>query len=196
MAKHDTNESPVVAENGTNTNEPPDSVSTVTNSSKEVHIPDQEEYLGTEVLDPIPVGDHRVIIDSFEKIDHEEGYSYLHFELVGLDGQVSDSQITHRVPYTENRPHTSRSKLGKLIKAAIPNANGKVNFKNDLLQKQVMIRVVENDPYLNVDAVWAVGQDPPISQKVDNGEPDNVLTDETKADEDHNPPKKSSVPTV
>ena len=61
MAKHDTNESPVVAENGTNTNEPPDSVSTVTNSSKEVHIPDQEEYLGTEVLDPIPVGDHRVI---------------------------------------------------------------------------------------------------------------------------------------
>ncbi len=59
-----------------------------------------------------------------------------------------------------------------------------------------MIRVVENDPYLNVDAVWAVGQDPPISQKVDNSEPDNVLTDETKADEDHNPPKNSSVPTV
>ena len=196
MAKHDTNESPVVAENGTNTNEPPDSVSTVTNSSKEVHIPDQEEYLGTEVLDSIPVGDHRVIIDSFEKIDHEEGYSYLHFELVGLDGQACDSQITHRVPYTENRPHTSRSKLGKLIKAAIPNANGKVNFKNDLLQKQVMIRVVENDPYLNVDAVWAVGQDPPILQKVDISEPDNVLTDETKADEDHNPPKNSSVPTV
>ncbi len=196
MAKHDSNESPVVAENGTNTNEPPDSVSTVTNSSKEVHIPDQEEYLGTEVLDPIPVGDHRVIIDSFEKIDHEEGYSYLHFELVGLDGQALDSQITHRVPYTENKKHTSRSKLGKLIKAAIPNANGKVNFKNDLLQKQVMIRVVENDPYLNVDAVWAVGQDPPISQKVDNCEPGNVSTDEAKADEDHNPPKNSSVPTV
>ncbi len=194
MAK--TPKSPAVADDGTDRNETLDSVNTVTNSSKEVHIPDQEEFFGTEVLDPIPVGDHRVIIDSFEKIDHEEGYSYLHFELVGLDGQALDSQITHRVPYTENKKHTSRSKLGKLIKAAIPNANGKVNFKNDLLQKQVMIRVVENDPYLNVDAVWAVGQDPPISQKVDNGEPDKVLTDETKADEDHNPPKKSSVPTV
>ena len=162
----------------------------------EKKMTNKKDITSVELVDLIPLGVHRVIIDSFEKIDHEEGYSYLHFELVGLDGQVSDSQITHRVPYTENRKHTSRSKLGKLIKAAIPNANGKVNFKNDLLQKQVMIRVVENDPYLNVDAVWAVGQDPPISQKVDNGEPDNVSTDETKADEDHNPPKNSSVPTV
>ncbi len=38
------NESPAVADDGTNTNKLPDSMNTVTNSSKEVHIPDQEEY--------------------------------------------------------------------------------------------------------------------------------------------------------
>ena len=55
------NESPAVADDGTDRNETPDSVNTVTNSSKEVHIPDQEEYLGDEMFDPFPVGDHRVI---------------------------------------------------------------------------------------------------------------------------------------
>ena len=59
MAKNP--KSPAVADDGTDRNEPPDSVNTVTNNSKEVHIPDQEEYLGTEMLEPIPVGDHRVI---------------------------------------------------------------------------------------------------------------------------------------
>ena len=48
------NESPAVADDGTNTNELPDSMNTVTNSSKEVHIPDQEEYLGTEMFDLFP----------------------------------------------------------------------------------------------------------------------------------------------
>jgi len=61
MAKHDTNESPSVADDGTDRNKTPDSVNNVTNSSKEVHIPDQEEYLGDEMFDPFPVGDHRVI---------------------------------------------------------------------------------------------------------------------------------------
>ena len=46
--------SPAVADVGTDRNEPPDSVNTVTNSSKEVHIPDQEEYLGTEMFDLFP----------------------------------------------------------------------------------------------------------------------------------------------
>ena len=50
----DNNESPAVADDGTNTNEPQDSINTVTNSSKEVHIPDQEEYLGTEMFDLFP----------------------------------------------------------------------------------------------------------------------------------------------
>jgi len=48
------NESPAVADDGTNTNELPDSMNTVTNSSKEVHIPDQEEYSGTEMFDLFP----------------------------------------------------------------------------------------------------------------------------------------------
>tara|TARA_B100000029_G_C16882756_1_gene707315 strand:- start:231 stop:404 length:174 start_codon:yes stop_codon:yes gene_type:complete len=48
------NESPAVADDGTNTNELPDSMNTVTNSSKEVHIPDQEEYLSTEMFDLFP----------------------------------------------------------------------------------------------------------------------------------------------
>ena len=48
------NESPAVADDGTNTNKLPDSMNTVTNSSKEVHIPDQEEYLGTEIFDLFP----------------------------------------------------------------------------------------------------------------------------------------------
>ena len=46
--------SPAVADDGTDRNETPDSVNTVTNSSKEVHIPDQEEYLGTEMFDLFP----------------------------------------------------------------------------------------------------------------------------------------------
>ena len=50
----DNNESPAVADDGTNTNELPDSMNTVTNSSKEVHIPDQEEYLSTEMFDLFP----------------------------------------------------------------------------------------------------------------------------------------------
>ena len=41
-------DSPAVADDGTNTNEPQDSINTVTNSSKEVHNLDQEEFLGTE----------------------------------------------------------------------------------------------------------------------------------------------------
>ena len=52
MAKNP--KSPAVADDGTDRNETPDSVNTVTNSSKEVHIPDQEEYLGTEMFDLFP----------------------------------------------------------------------------------------------------------------------------------------------
>ena len=148
-----------------------------------------------ELMDNMPTGTHRVIIDTYEEEKYDD-YTYLNFQLVGLEGEACDKEIKYGVPYPKSGKTTGSTKLGKLIKASFPTAEGKIDFKNDLLQKQVMIRVVENDPYLNVDAVWAVGQDPPISQKVDNGEPDNVSTDETKADEDHNPPKKSSVPTV
>ena len=154
-----------------------------------------KKITSVELMDNMPTGTHRVIIDTYEEEKYDD-YTYLNFQLVGLEGEACDKEIKHGVPYPKSGKTTGSTKLGKLIKASFPTAEGKIDFKNDLLQKQVMIRVVENDPYLNVDAVWAVGQDPPISQKVDNGEPDNVLTDETKADEDHNPPKKSSVPTV
>ena len=190
------NESPAVADDGTNTNELPDSMNTVTNSSKEVHIPDQEEYLGTEVLDPIPVGDHRVIIDSFEKSENGD-YTYLDFQLVGLEGEACDKEIKHGVHYPENGKVTSRSKLGKLIKAALPAAKGRIDFENDLLQKEVMVRVVEDAPYLEVDTVWAVGQEPPVPSTEDNGESENEVSTDVETDEDHNSPlKKSSVPTI
>ena len=85
--------------------------------------------------------------------------------------------------------------LGKLIKAALPEAKGRIDFENDLLQMEVMVRVVEDDPYLEVDAVWAVGQEPPVPSTEDNGESENEVSTDVEADEDHNSPlKKSSVP--
>ena len=156
----------------------------------------QKNITGVELVDLIPVGDHKVIIDSFEKRDCDD-FTYLDFQLVGLEGEALDKEIKHGVPYSENGKVTSRSKLGKLIKAAHPEAKGQVDFKNDLLQKEVMVRVVEEDKYLEVDAVWPVGQEPPISPAEDNGEPGTVVSTDAEADEDHNPPpKKSSVPTV
>ena len=58
-----------------------------------------------------------------------------------------------------------------------------------------MIRVVEDDPYFEVEAVWAVGQVPPIPSTEDNDDSVNEVSTEVEADKDHNPPlKKSSVP--
>ena len=137
-----------------------------------------------------------MIIDSFEKRDYD-GFSYLDIQLVGLEGEACDKEIKHGVPYPEKRKTTSRSRLGKLVIAAIPEANGNIDFENDLLQKEVMVRVVEDDPYFEVDAVWPVGQEPPISTIEDNVESDTVVSTDAEADEDHNPPQnKSSVPTV
>ena len=58
-----------------------------------------------------------------------------------------------------------------------------------------MIRVVEDDAYLEVDAVWAIGQEPPVPSIEDNDESENEVSTDVEADEDHNPPpKKSWVP--
>ena len=153
-----------------------------------------EKITSVELVDLIPLGDHMVIIDSFEKREYD-GYTYLDFQLVGLEEEAYDKEIKHGVHYPENGKATSRSKLGKLIKAAFPAAKGKIDFENDLLQKEVMIRVVEDDPYLEVDAVWAIGQEPPIPSTEDNVESENEVSTNVEADEDHNPPlKKSSVP--
>ena len=145
-------------------------------------------------MDLFPLGDHRVIIDSFEKREYDD-YTYIDFQLVGLEEEACDKEIKHGVHYPENGKATSRSKLGKLIKAAFPAAKGKIDFENDLLQKEVMIRVVEDDAYLEVDAVWAVGQVPPVSSTEDNEESENEASTSVEADKNHNPPlKKSSVP--
>ena len=154
----------------------------------------KEENISVELMDLIPLGDHRVIIDSFEKREFDD-YTYIDFQLIGLEGEACDKEIKHGVHYPENGKATSRSKLGKLIKAALPAAKGRIDFENDLLQKEVMIRVVEDDPYLEVDAVWAVGQEPPVPSTEDNVESENEVSTEVEADENHNSPsEESSVP--
>ena len=155
-----------------------------------------EKITSVELVDLFPLGDHRVIIDSFEKREYDD-FTYLDFQLVGLEEEACDKEIKHGVHYPENGKATSRSKLGKLVKAALPAAKGRIEFENDLLQKEVMIRVVEDVPYLEVDAVWAVGQEPPVPCTEDNDESENEVSTEVEADEDHNSSQKnSSVPTV
>ena len=155
-----------------------------------------EKITSVELMDNMPTGTHRVIIDTYEEEKYDD-YTYLNFQLVGLEGEACDKEIKHGVHYPENGKATSRSKLGKLIKAAFPAAKGKIDFENDLLQKEVMIRVVEDDPYLEVDAVWAVGQEPPVPSTEDNGESENEVSTDVEADENHNSPsEESSVPTV
>ena len=153
-----------------------------------------EKITSVELVDLFPLGDHRVIIDSFEKREYDD-FTYLDFQLVGLEEEACDKEIKHGVHYPENGKATSRSKLGKLVKAALPAAKGRIEFENDLLQKEVMIRVVEDVPYLEVDAVWAVGQEPPVPSTEDNDESENEVSTNVEADEDHNPPsEESSVP--
>jgi len=155
-----------------------------------------EKITSVELMDLIPLGDHRVIIDTYEEEKYDD-YTYLNFQLVGLEGEACDKEIKHGVNFPKSGKTTGSSKLGKLIKAALPTAEGKINFENDLLQKEVMIRVVEDYPYLEVDAVWAVGQEPPVPSTEDNDESENEVSTDVEADEDHNSSQKnSSVPTV
>ena len=155
-----------------------------------------EKITSVDLMDLIPLGDHRVIIDSFEKREYDD-YTYIDFQLVGLEEEACDKEIKHGVHYPENGKATSRSKLGKLIKAAFPAAKGKIDFENDLLQKEVMIRVVEDDPYFEVDAVWAIGQEPPVPSTEGNDELKNNFSTEVEVGEVHNSPsEESSVPTV
>ena len=67
-------------------------------------MPNYKEITGAELVDFIPVGDHRVIIDSFEKRDYDD-YTYLDFQLVGLEGEALDKEIKHGVPYSEWESH-------------------------------------------------------------------------------------------
>jgi len=155
-----------------------------------------EKITSVELMDLIPLGDHRVIIDTYEEEKYDD-YTYLNFRLVGLEGEACDKEIKHGVNFPKSGKTTGSSKLGKLIKAALPTAEGKIDFENDLLQKEVMIRVVEDDPYLKIDAVWEIGQEPPVPSTEDNVESENEVSTDVEADEDHNSPsEESSVPTV
>ena len=155
-----------------------------------------EKITSVELMDNMPKGTHRVIIDTYEEEEYD-GYIYLNFQLVGLGGEVSDRQIKYGVPFPKSGGTTGRSKLGKLIKASFPAAKGKIDFENDLLQKEVMIRVVEDGPYLEVDAVWEIGQEPPVPSTEGNDELKNNFSTEVEVGEVHNSPsEESSVPTV
>jgi len=156
----------------------------------------KKDITSVELMDNMPTGTHRVIIDTYEEEKYDD-YTYLNFQLVGIEGEVLDRQIKHGVPYPKSGETTGRSKLGKLIKAAFPAAEGKIDFENDLLQKEVMIRVVEDDPYLEVDAVWVIGQEPPVPSTEDNDESENEFSTKVEADEVHNSSRKNStVPMV
>ena len=155
-----------------------------------------EKITSVDLMDLIPLGDHRVIIDSFEKREYDD-YTYIDFQLVGLEEEACDKEIKHGVPYPKSGKTTGSTKLGKLIKASFPTAEGKIDFKNDLLQKEVMIRVVEDGPYLEVDAVWEIGQEPPVPSTEGNDELKNNFSTEVEVGEVHNSPsEESSVPTV
>ena len=155
-----------------------------------------EKITSVELMDNMPTGTHKVIIDTYEEEKYDD-YTYLNFQLVGIEGEVLDRQIKHGVNFPKSGKTTGKSKLGKLIKAAFPEAKGKIDFENDLLQKEVMIRVVEDDPYLKIDAVWEIGQEPPVPSTEDNVESENEVSTDVEADEDHNSPsEESSVPTV
>ena len=147
-------------------------------------------------MDNLPTGTHRVIIDTYEEEKYDD-FTYLNFRLVGLEGEACDKEIKHGVPYPKSGKTTGSSKLGKLIKASFPTAEGKIDFKNDLLQKEVMIRVVEDGPYLEVDAVWEIGQEPPVPSTEGNDELKNNFSTEVEVGEVHNSSQKNpTVPTV
>ena len=81
-----------------------------------------EKIMDIELMDSMPTGTHMVIIDTYEERQYDE-YTYLDFQLIGLEGDALDRQITHGVPYPKSGKTTGKSKLGKLVQAALPDAN-------------------------------------------------------------------------
>ncbi|MEE1578035.1 MAG: hypothetical protein V1269_17735 [Deltaproteobacteria bacterium] len=149
----------------------------------------QRNIPGVELVDPIPLGTHKVIIDTYEERQFDE-YTYLDFQLIGLEGEALDRQITHGVPYPKSGKATGKSKLGKLVQAAIPDAKGKIDFKHDLLQKTIMTEIIEEGPYTKVEKVWALEENPP-AESDDAAETDDTAVKQTssKADSDNKVPK-------
>ncbi len=149
----------------------------------------QRNIPSVELVDLIPTGDHKVIIDTYEERQYDE-YTYLDFQLIGLEGDALDRQITHGVPYPKSGKTTGKSKLGKLVQAAMPDAKGKIDFKHDLLQKTIMAEIIEEGPYTKVEKVWALGENSPVESD-DAAEKDDTAVKQTssKADSDNKVPK-------
>ena len=152
-------------------------------------MPNQRNIPGVELVDPIPLGTHKVIIDTYEERQFDE-YTYLDFQLIGLEGDALDRQITHGVPYPKSGKTTGKSKLGKLVQAALPDAKGKIDFENDLLQKTIMAEIIEEGPYTKVEKVWALEENP-LAESDDAAEKDDtaVKLTSSKADSDNKVPK-------
>ena len=152
-------------------------------------MPNQRNIPGVELVDPIPLGTHKVIIDTYEERQFDE-YTYLDFQLIGLEGEALDRQITHGVSYPKSGKTTGKSKLGKLVQAAIPDAKGKIDFENDLLQKTIMAEIIEEGPYTKVEKVWALEENP-LAESDDAAETDDTAVKQTssKADSDNKVPK-------
>ena len=148
-----------------------------------------EKIMDIELMDSMPTGPHMVIIDTYEERQFDE-YTYLDFQLIGLEGEALDRQITHGVPYPKNGKTTGKSKLGKLVQAAMPDAKGKIDFKHDLLQKTIMAEIIEEGPYTKVEKVWALVENP-LAESDDAAEKDDTAVKQTssKADSDNKVPK-------
>ena len=149
-----------------------------------------EKKAAIELMDDMPTGIHRVIIDTYEERQYDD-YSYLDFQLIGLEGEALDRQITHGVPYPKSGKTTGRSKLGKLVKAAMPEAKGRIDFENDLLQKMIMAEIIEEDPYVRVEKVWALGEKPPADSD-DTAETDDMPLKQASSEAD----SEARVPKV
>ena len=148
-----------------------------------------KKITSVELMDNMPTGTHRVIIDTYEEEKYDD-YTYLNFQLVGLEGEACDKEIKHGVPYPKSGKTTGKTKLGKLVQAAIPDAKGKIDFKHDLLQKTIMAEIVEEGPYTKVEKVWALEGNPP-AESDDAAETDDTAVKQasSRADSDNKVPK-------
>ena len=146
----------------------------------------KDNIKGIELIDSMPAGIHKVIIDTYEERQFDE-YTYLDFQLIGLEGDALDKQITHGVPYPKSGKTTGKTKLGKLVQAAMPDAKGKIDFKHDLLQKTIMAEMIEEGPCTKVEKVWALGP----TESDDAAETDDTAVKQvsSKADSDNKVPK-------
>ena len=81
--------------------------------------------------------------------------------------------------------------MGKLVKAAMPEAKGRVDFENDLLQKTIMAEIIEEDLYVRVEKVWALGEKPPADSD-DTAETDDMPLKQASSETD----SEARVPKV